>query len=416
MLSLSAWWLLFILIVYAILLMKVLTGASAYTNIFFGAYSTLIIIYIFSRFILSYLHGAPAADPAYEPSVTFVVPAKNEEDNIFETLWRFKEADYPGDKIEIIAINDGSTDGTLMEMRRAAALIAPRVARIEVVNFLKNRGKRHGMAEGVKRASHEIVIFVDSDSFIERDSVRALVKYFKDPHIGAVSGHTDVANHSTNTLTRMQAVRYFVSFRVHKAAESVFGVVTCCPGCFSAYRREHLAGIIDEWLHQKFLGKECTFGDDRSLTNVVIRTHRAVYAPEAKAETVVPETFAKYMRQQQRWKKSWVRETLIAATFVWRKNKLAAFFFYSNLLLTFAAPIVLVHALLWNPVLDAVPPYAYLIGLLLTMLLHGIYYRIYSGSRDWLLPVLGIWFYSFVLIWQLPWALVTLTDSKWGTR
>ena len=59
------------------------------------------------------------------------------------------------------------------------------------------------------------------------------------------AGHTDVANRDQNALTRMQNVRYYVAFRVLKAAESVFGAVTCCPGCFSAYRRECVLPILD---------------------------------------------------------------------------------------------------------------------------------------------------------------------------
>ena len=73
----------------------------------------------------------------------------------------------------------------------------------------------------------------------------------------------------------MQAVRYFVAFKVVKAAESVFSAVTCCSGCFSAYRREAILPHLDWWEHQTFLGRPSTFGDDRSLTNCVLRTGRS---------------------------------------------------------------------------------------------------------------------------------------------
>jgi len=409
-------WLAFFGVIYIIILIKTATGSYLAHNLFFGIYSTVIVTYILSRFVLSYLHRPVLPTRAYEPTVSFVVPAKNEGDNIYETIRRFGAVEYPCEKIEVIAINDGSTDETLVEMQRAARDIRGRVARVEVIDWATNRGKRHGMYEGVKRAHNEIIIFVDSDSFVEPESVRHLVKYFIDPRIGAVSGHTDVYNRDTNILTRMQALRYYIAFKVYKAAESVFGVVTCCPGCCSAYRKRYLDPLIDAWLHQRFLGTECTFGDDRSLTNYMLRRWRAAYSSEAKAFTVVPDTFKKYVKQQQRWKKSWVRETFIAASFIWRKDLLAAIFFYAYIFLAFAAPIVFIHAVLWVPILHGTWPLVYLSGLFLMLLLHGLYYRIHVQDRRWLPAVASFWFYSVILMWQLPWAFFTIADTRWGTR
>ena len=99
----------------------------------------------------------------------------------------------------------------------------------------------------------------------------------------------------------MQDVRYYVAFRVLKAAESVFGAVTCCPGCFSAYRRQCVLPVLDRWLNQRFLGVRATFGDDRSLTNFLLRHYKVIYSSTAVATTVVPETHAQFLRQQLRW-------------------------------------------------------------------------------------------------------------------
>jgi hyaluronan synthase len=301
-------------------------------------------------------------------------------------------------------------------MLREAKELSSRVHRIEVVNWERNRGKRQGMADGVLRAKNDIVIFVDSDSFIDPDSVVHLVKYFADPMVGAVSGHTDVHNRTQNLLTEMQAIRYYIAFKIYKAAESVFGIVTCCPGCCSAYRRAYLMPFIEKWRSQKFLGEICTFGDDRSLTNFIIRKYRAVYSAEAHASTVVPDTFGTYMRQQQRWKKSWIRETLLASTFMWRKNPLAALSFYSYIFLAFVSPIVFIRAVLWYPIFEEALPIIYLSGLFLMLLLHGIYYRLKVGPRSWFLAIVNFWINTVILMWQLPWAVITIRDSRWGTR
>ncbi|MES2215821.1 MAG: glycosyltransferase family 2 protein, partial [Patescibacteria group bacterium] len=262
-------WFLFFILVYVISFVKLTAGYhNAHYGIFFTIYSTLIGVYILSRFLLAYFHRSEPFDPSYEPTVTFVVPAKNEGGNIAETLRKFSEVNYPLLKVEVVAVNDGSTDNTFEQMLLAKKECESRgIKRVEVVNWEVNRGKREGMAEGVKRAHNEIIIFIDSDSFIHPECVKHLVKYFNNPKIGAVSGHTDVYNRNTNMLTKMQALRYYVAFHVYKAAESIFGSVTCCPGCCSAYRKSYVDPVIDNWLKQEFLGVTCTCGDDRSLTN-----------------------------------------------------------------------------------------------------------------------------------------------------
>lgn len=409
-------WFLFFLAIYVILILKVMTIEVIFTSLFFGTYSILITTYILSRFLLAYFHKPVRTDPSYEPTITFVVPAKNEEAHIAETIRRFGQVEYPKEKVEVVVVNDGSTDSTLAQMEKLREEMKDRVSKFTIVNWTENRGKRHGMAEGVKRASGDIVIFVDSDSFIEPDAVRHLTKYFVDPSVGAVSGHTDVYNRDTNILTQMQGLRYFIAFKVYKAAESVFGNVTCCPGCCSAYRRKYLMEFLDAWLNQRFLGRPCTFGDDRSLTNFIIRKYRAVYSSEAKAFTIVPETFQTYMRQQQRWKKSWIRETFIASLFMWKRNPIAAMSFYSYMFLAFISPIVFIRAVFWHPTSTGEWPVIYLMGLLLMLVLHGLFYRIEAGPRAWALAVVSFWVNTVILMWQLPWALFTIRDARWGTR
>jgi hyaluronan synthase len=408
-------WVIFFLIVYIIIFVKLATNRIFDSWAFFEIDGLVVTGYILSRFILAYFHTSPPIDKNYEPTVTFVVPAKNEEDNIAETIRRFSEVEYPLEKVEVIAVNDGSTDRTYDEMLKIQEELKNKIP-IRLVNWEKNRGKRAGMAEGVKLANNDIVIFIDSDSFIASACVRHLVKYFVNPEIGAVSGHTDVFNRDTNLLTKMQAVRYFVAFNVYKAAESIFGNVTCCPGCCSAYRRSYLMVFIDAWLHQKFLGTDCTFGDDRSLTNFMLQKYKAVYSSDAIAYTVAPDTMKKYIKQQQRWKKSWFRETFIAAGFMWRKHPVAAFFFYLYIILAISSPIVLIHALFWYPIATRTLPLIYVLGVFLMLSLQGIYYQIKTGYGTWAGGVLFMWFSTVFLIWQLPWALITIRDTRWGTR
>jgi hyaluronan synthase len=122
------------------------------------------------------------------------------------------------------------------------------------------------------------------------------------------------------------------------------------------------------------------------------------------------------MRQQLRWKKSWVRESLKAAGFMWQKNPLMSLSFYLGVLLPLVAPVVVVRALLWYPYASGNAPWFYLIGLALMATVYGLYYYVYTRDRRWVYGVVFATFYTLVLIWQLPYAILNLRDARWGTR
>ena len=273
------------------------------------------------------------------------------------------------------------------------------------------------MAECIKRSDKEIIIFIDSDSFVKKDTAYELVKYFIHPEVSAVAGHAYVTNADTNFLTKMQDVRYYVAFKAYKSAEALFGSVMCCSGCCSAYRRSHLLEVLDPWLKQSFLGVTCTYGDDRSLTNFLLRKgYKTMFSPDAITYTAVPDTLQKFMKQQLRWKKSWVRESLLAGLFLWKKNPIMSISFYLGVILPVLAPVIVFRALIWYPTATGLLPWFYIIGLVLMAVVYGLYYYIYTGDKKWMYGVLFAAFYTVILIWQLPWAILNLRDARWGTR
>lgn len=412
-------WVVFFLLIYIVFVIKLITVQEIDNNILFGIYSISVSFYILSRFALAYFYEPESTqfDKNYQPTISFAVPSKNEEENIKETILRIAKTDYPKDKFDIIAVNDGSTDNTLAEMIKAKKMAARRGIKVTVIDWKINKGKREGMAACIKKSKKKIIIFIDSDSFVKSDTAKELVKYFIDPKVAAVAGHGYVANANTNALTKMQDVRYFVAFKAYKAAEALFGVVTCCSGCCSAYRKEYVLEILNNWLNQKFLGVRCTYGDDRSLTNFLLQKgYKALFSPEAKAYTFVPDTFKKFLKQQLRWKKSWVRESLKAGLFVWKRNPIMAASFYLGVILPLLAPIIVIRALLWYPYATGKMPWFYLAGLFLMAMIYGLYYYIFTRDKKWAYGVLFAVFYTLILIWQLPWAILNLRDPKWGTR
>ena len=122
------------------------------------------------------------------------------------------------------------------------------------------------------------------------------------------------------------------------------------------------------------------------------------------------------MKQQFRWKKSWVRESLKAGSFIWKRNPIMAISFYLGFVLPLVAPIIVFRALIWYPFVTNLLPWFYLLGLILMAIIYGLYYYIYTADKKWPYGVFFATFYTLVLIWQLPWAILNLRDSSWGTR
>lgn len=351
----------------------------------------------------------------YEPKVSIVIPCKNEEKSIEKTLRQCFLADYPKEKLEVIVINDGSTDRTGEILRS----LEKEFSRLTVVHWEINKGKRHGMAEGFRRAIGDIVVQLDSDSYMVPETFRQIILPFRYPEIGAVCAHTDPENPDVNLLTKMQTAYYFMSFRILKAAESTFMTVFCCSGCASAYRKNLILPILDKWLEEKFLGLPVTWGDDRALTNWVLRQeYRTIYTHRARAYTVVPENFKQFFKQQIRWKKGWFVNSVFATKFIIRKQPFVAFtYFLPLLVVTVLTPFMATRALIYNPIFNEVKPVYYVLGVFLMTLVITVYYRIIAiDNKYW--PYIFIWsgLNMVLLSFFFFYALLTIQNRKWGTR
>ena len=375
-------------------------------------YSLMVGGYLLSRFLFAaFYHDVPPL--AELPTLSVIVPVRNEEENIARTIRQMMDSDYPRERFQVVVVDDCSTDDSLSVMKESQKIYPELV----VLGLEKNAGKRHALAAGVGLATGQVLVFVDSDSFVEPAALRILVNRLADPKVAAVTGHCDVENIWTNWLTRMQTVRYFIAFRIMKAAESVFDSVSCLSGPIAAYRREILLEIMPEWLGQMFMGQRATFGDDRSLTNSLLRRgYKVVYESKARVTTLVPEDHRTFLKQQLRWKRSWFRESLIACSFMWRRQPLMAISFYLGFLLPLMGPAIVVRALIYVPLVQRTSPLMYIVGITLMSALMSSTYLILRHSRLWLYGTLFCFYYMFVLVWQTPWAALTSWRNSWITR
>lgn len=385
-------------------------------------YSIIAAFFLLSRYFFAAFYRQVPIDVDFTPGVAIVVPCFNEEQWIRRTIISCINQDYPIDKLEVIVVDDCSTDNSPQIIRETVEELYRSDQAFEIDQRLKyillekNLGKREALSKGVLEAKHDLVVFVDSDSFLDPYAVRNVVQPFKDPKVGGVAGRTDVANTYTNFLTKIQAVRYYIAFRVMKAAESVFDTVTCLSGPLACYRKEIVLENMEAWVNQKFLGQKATFGDDRAMTNFVLRKHRTAYQDSAVTYTMVPNNHRIFLRQQMRWKRSWLRESLMAAAFMWKKEPFAAITFYIGVLVPIFAPVVVVYNMIYVPITHNIFPTTFVVGILLMAMMMSIAQLFLRKSTTWIFGMAFCLYYEAVLLWQMPIAWLTFWKSNWGTR
>jgi hyaluronan synthase len=361
----------------------------------------------------------PAAPATAEtaPLLTVVIPAYNEGAMVAQTIDSVAAAHYPRDRIEIIAVDDGSRDDTWHHIQRAAARHPDLVT---TVHFGENRGKRAALEAGFRRARGEIIVTVDSDSLIERDTLLAIAGPFRDPRVGAVAGKVGVHNRADGLIPRMLHVRFVLSFDFLRAVQSVFRTVYCTPGALSAYRTKAVRQVLDRWMNQTFLGVRCDIGEDRALTNYILEQgYDSVYQRSAVVHTVVPTGYQKLCKMYLRWDRSFLREEMRFARIVWRRPwrwRLIAL--VDTVITNLRYPVI--YAALGLFLLGILEDPEGLLRMLMVIgiisLLYTLYYLRSERSLDFVYGILYSYFAFFALTWIFPYAALTLRRRGWLTR
>ena len=227
-----------------------------------------------------------ADPPAFEPSVSVIIPAYNEVRVIEASVRRVLASDYPA--LQVIVADDGSKDGTSAAVS-AAFGDDPRVTLLT----LRNGGKAAALNCALIDATGEVVIALDADTQFEPLTIRRLARWFADPRIGAVAGDARVGNR-VNLVTRWQAVEYITAQNLERRALAGFDAITVVPGAVGAWRRAALSAVGGY--------PEDTLAEDQDLTIAIQRAGwRVTYDPRAVAWTEAPETFRALARQRYRW-------------------------------------------------------------------------------------------------------------------
>jgi len=364
------------------------------------------------------------------PTCSVIVPAYNEGRQVLGTLRSLCASDYPPEKVQIIAVDDGSKDDTWAWICEAKRELGDRIS---VIKQPRNMGKRHALYAGILKSTGDVLVTVDSDSIVEPRTLRLMCGGFiHDAKVGAVAGNVRVLNLHEGIIPRMLDVSFVFSFHFIRASQSLVNTVMCTPGALSAYRRDVLfikvqsegkeTTVLEEWLNQKFMGRDANIGEDRAMTNLILREGYHVHFQEdAVVYTNVPTRYRNLCNMLIRWARSNVRENISMSTFTFRKFREgpmsgARINLVQQMFAMVVPPLFLcaiMLCLLWKPHVFLLH---ILIGTAIWSSVPAIIYAMRHRSSEALWAYAYGGFYFAALSWINAYALFTMHRSGWLTR
>ena len=232
---------------------------------------------------------------AYQPTVSILIPAHNEEQVIGRILQRMTELTYPKGKLQITVIDDASVDAT----GKIAEEYSKLHSNIKVIH--RNRkeggiGKAAAINVGYKHADGEIIVCFDADYYPQRDILEKLTTEFGDPKVGAAQARITVLNEPKNIVTRLVALERVGGYRIDQQARDSLGLITQFGGTAGACRRD-LLEALGGW-------DESILAEDTDLTfRLYLNGYKIPYAPDAESYEEAVESWHAYWKQRYRWAK-----------------------------------------------------------------------------------------------------------------
>lgn len=354
------------------------------------------------------------------PRCTVIVPAYNEGKFVYETLRSIAASDYPLGKLFVIAIDDGSKDDTWQWIRLAASEYP---AMIRPMKMQKNSGKKFALYEAFQHAIGDIIVTIDSDSIVESQTVRNLVSpIVRDSRVGAVAGNVRVLNQNEGVIPRMMDISFAYSFDFIRASQSETNTVFCTPGALAAYRRDVVMECLPEWLTQRFMGRLSTIGEDRAITNLIVkRGYHSLFQRNAMVYTKVPTGYKGLCRMLLRWGRSNIRENWDMSKFLFGRfrstpatgARVNLALEWLNMTIGEIIKLVVIFYFVFQPDLFGL---RMLIATAIGASIPALFYAIRHRSTN------ALWSYAYSIFWLVGlwwigiYSTITLHKNGWLTR
>ncbi|HLZ14845.1 MAG TPA: glycosyltransferase family 2 protein [Candidatus Saccharimonadales bacterium] len=268
----------------------------------------------------------------YRPAVTkhrarksVIIPVVDEAPEVFRAVLKSIQRQRPQETIVVI---NGPKNRTLEKVCDEFKGITRR--------WTRKPGKRNAIKLGMRYATGDIIVLVDSDTIWEKHMLRELVKPFADPNVGGVTTRQRITNPTQSLLTRV--CDWLEDVRTHGTmqAMSVTEKVGCLPGRTIAFRADVLRSVLREFMRETFLGFHKEVSDDRSLTNLTLQAgYKTVLQSTAVVYTEAPTHWKKFLRQQLRWSEGSQYNNIRMSRWMLKNARLMFFIYWTDMLVPF---------------------------------------------------------------------------------
>jgi hyaluronan synthase len=371
--------------------------------------SLIYIIYIYSLWISR--EGEVFKE--FNKPFTVIIPCYNEgKKELIECVESCIKADGNS---QIILVNNNSNKE---ETRLAILELITTYPKLEVYQEAR-QGKRFAHSKGLEYAKNDLIIFVDSDTIVNKDAFTELIKPFQDEKIGAVAGQVCIKNKKDNILTKSLSAMFWTSNNIFRKATSSLGFMGVIAGALGAYRKELLIKLEPDYLSQTFLGRPCSISDDRFLT-MRIQTRfkmKIDYLESAKGFTYMPTNIKKTWKMMERWRRGVLREVILLWKEPFWNAKLLMFDVQFNFIVL-CLMIIVKGFFIYNLIADFS-----LIGLVYTIFWFIITATLYSSimlvENPKEFPYKLTWsiLYEFIFVFTFIHALIKIRNQgAWNTR
>lgn len=221
----------------------------------------------------------------YQPKISIIIPAYNEEKRIKNCITSIINTEYPRNKYEIILVDDGSTDNTIQTAKQT-------LPTLKIIKT-KHQGKVNALNQGIKQAKYDYVLTIDADTTIDKNFITNIAKPFKTTNIGAVAGIIKAQN-TTKLIQKFQNIEFYYANLQRIAFTKLFNQGIWLNGAATCYKKTAIqqAGGL----------KQDTETEDLDITLQLYKQgYRTITAPNATASTQMPTTIKELVKQRTRW-------------------------------------------------------------------------------------------------------------------